>query len=178
MTLPVLGWKEEASLPDWGIAGLRVKLDTGARTSAIHVNRLEVVGHHESAGEPMPLVRVEIPLSRVYPDRTVTVVTPVVGYKSVRDTGARAERRPVVRTRLVCGPLDLDIDITVTDRSGMIFRMILGRQALAGRALVDSGLGYTTRTAKPRAAGAGRAAGAPRAAAPGREDHRGEGPPR
>jgi ribosomal protein S6--L-glutamate ligase len=70
-----------------------------------------------------------------------------VGYKNVRDTSAKAERRPVVRTRLVCGPLDREIDVTVTDRSGMIFRMILGRQALAGQVLVDAGRGYTTRAA-------------------------------
>jgi hypothetical protein len=146
VTLPVLGWKEEAALPDWGITGLRVKLDTGARTSAIHVNGLEIVGHHDAGGQALPLVRVEIPLSRVDPERTVMVVTPVIGYRSVRHTGGRAERRPVVRTRLVCGPLDHDIDMTVTDRSGMIFRMILGRQALAGNVFVDAGLGYTTRT--------------------------------
>jgi hypothetical protein len=144
-TLPVLGWKEEASLPDWGIEGLRVKLDTGARTSALHVLRFTVVGHHHHHGEPLPVARLTVPLSRVDPDRIVTVTTPVVAYKSVRDTRARSELRPVVRTRIRCGPLDEEIDITVTDRAGMIFRMILGRQALAGRVLVDPSVGYTTR---------------------------------
>ena len=150
MTLPTLGWKEEASLPEWGINGLRVKLDTGARTSALHVLRFRVVGHHEHDGEPMPVARLTVPLSRDDSDQTVTVTTPVIGYKSVRDTRARSELRPIVRTRLVCGPLDVDIDISVTDRAGMIFRMILGRKALAGRVVVDPARGYTTRVGRAR----------------------------
>ncbi|CAN5293123.1 MAG: ATP-dependent zinc protease [Euzebyales bacterium] len=147
MILPVLGWKEEADLPDWGVFGLRVKLDTGARTSAVHVRHMEVIGRHHRGGQRLPVLRLVIPLSRVHHGRHVLVDAPVVGYKNVRDTSAKAERRPVVRTRLVCGPLDREIDVTVTDRSGMIFRMILGRQALAGQVLVDAGRGYTTRAA-------------------------------
>lgn len=137
----VLGWKERAALPDWDITRLRVKLDTGARTSAIHA-RSEVVGEHDLDGQRLPVLRLTIPLSRTSGTRRVEVTAPVVGYKSVRDTGGSAERRPVVRTRLVCGPLDREIDVTVTDRAGMIFRMILGRQALQG-VLVDPSREYT-----------------------------------
>jgi hypothetical protein len=147
VSLPVLGWKEDAALPDWGVPRLRVKLDTGAKTSAVHVRAMETVGEHTLDGQSFPVARLTIPLSRLYHDRVVTVDAPVVGYKSVRDTSATAELRPVVRTRLVCGPLDCEIDVTVTDRTGMIFRMILGRQALAGRAVVDPSRGYTTRAA-------------------------------
>lgn len=153
MTLPVLGWKEDAALPDWGIERLRVKLDTGAKTSAIHVRASEVVGEHEVDGLRLPILRLVVPLSRLHADRTATVDAPVVGYKNVRDTSATAEKRPVVRTRLVCGPLDREIDVTVTDRTGMIFRMILGRQAIAGHAVVDPALGYTTRATTSPAIG-------------------------
>ena len=144
MALPVLGWKERASLPDWGITGLRVKLDTGARTSAIHVAEMERVDEHRLEDQILPVLALTVPLSRREPDRRIRVTAPVIGYKRVRDTSAKAECRPVVRTRLVCGPIDTEIDITVTDRSGMIFRMILGRHALAGRAVVDPNRGYTT----------------------------------
>lgn len=126
----ILGWKERAALPDWDITRLRVKLDTGAKTSAVHASAIEQVGEHELDGVRLPVVRLLIPLSRTDAARGVAVTAPVVGYKSVRDTRAKAELRPVVRTRLVCGPLDREIDVTLTDRSGMIFRMILGRQAL------------------------------------------------
>jgi hypothetical protein len=144
-SLPVLGWKEEAFLPEWGIERLRVKLDTGARTSAIHVAACDTVGHYEREGQRLPIVRLRIPLSRLRPERIADVETPVIGYRSVRDTSARPERRAVVRTRLVCGPIDRDIEVTVTDRTGMIFRMILGRQALDGLCLVDPGRTYVTR---------------------------------
>lgn len=146
MSLPVLGWKEDAALPEWGIPRLRVKLDTGAKTSAIHVRSSEVIGEHHREGRALPVLRLIIPLSRLHQDRIATVEAPVIGYKNVRDTSATAENRPVVRTRLVCGPIDREIDVTVTDRTGMIFRMILGRQALAGHALVDPALGYATRS--------------------------------
>lgn len=147
-SLPVLGWKEDASLPEWGIKRLRVKLDTGARTSAIHVSSMEVVGHHHLHGERLPVLDLVIPLSRVNAERSARTRAKVLGYRSVRDTGANAELRPLVRTRLVCGPVDAEIDVTVTDRTGMIFRMILGRHALAGRAVVDPAQGYTTRPRK------------------------------
>lgn len=143
MALPVLGWKERASLPDWGITDLRVKLDTGARTSAIHVTTMVEVGQHQQEDQVLPVLELTVPLSRAQDGTTATVTAPVVGYKRVRDTSAQAEQRPVVRTRLVCGPIDREIDITVTDRTGMIFRMILGRHALAGHAVVDPNLGYT-----------------------------------
>lgn len=149
MSLPLLGWKEYAALPDWDITKLRVKLDTGAKTSAIHVAQLREVGTHDHEGQTLPVVRMVIPLSRRDPGRRVEVTAPVIGYKSVRDTGAKAERRPVVRTRLRCGPIDTTIDVTVTDRSGMIFRMILGREALAGRAVVDCSRSYTVPAPPP-----------------------------
>lgn len=144
---PVLGWKEDAALPDWDITRLRVKLDTGAKTSAIHAIT-EVVGEHELDGARLPVLRLRIPLSRLRTDRFVDVRAPVVAFKSVRDTGAKAELRPVVRTRVVCGPIDREVDVTVTDRSGMIFRMILGRQALEG-VLVDPAREYTLRAPDP-----------------------------
>lgn len=161
--LPVLGWKERASLPQWRISRLRVKLDTGARTSAIHVSALQTVGEHEHDGHILPVLELAIPLSRVRTDRVARVVAPITGYKSVRDTGAKAERRPVVRTRVVIGPIDREIDVTITDRSGMLYRMILGRQALAGHALVDPQRAY--RVSPPTPASPGAHTGNDRAAA-------------
>jgi hypothetical protein len=139
--LPVLGWKEHVELPDWGLR-LRGKLDTGARSSALHVTSLEEVGVHDAEGHLMPVVRFDVVLGRRDAPRHHEIEAPVVGHKVVRDTGARAERRPVVRTRVVCGPLDTHADITLTDRSGMIFRMLLGRLTLEGHCVVDPAHGY------------------------------------
>ena len=152
--LPVLGWKEIAALPDWGIAELKVKLDTGAKSSALHVEGLRYVTNHSDGDGREPIsdmvdmvetVAFEVPLTRITDGPRVTVTAPVVGYRSVRDTRARPERRPVVRTRLRCGPIDEIIDVTLTNRSGMLFRMILGRRALRTRVVVDPGQVFTTR---------------------------------
>ncbi|MEX2504479.1 MAG: RimK/LysX family protein [Egicoccus sp.] len=139
--LPVLGWKEHVKLPEWGL-DLRGKLDTGARSSALHVTELEEIGEHEHDNDRLPVVKFDVVLGRRDAPEHHRIEAPVVGHKVVKDTGARAERRPVVRTRIVCGPLDTVADITLTDRSGMIFRMLLGRLTLEHLCVVDPGHGY------------------------------------
>lgn len=167
---PVFGWREHVALPEWGIARLRAKLDTGARSSALHVEDYEeldaaVEGPAGGGGDARaawsdrlggadralldptaPLVRFHVLVGPRGAPRRVEVVTPVVGHRVVRDTRARPERRPVVRTRLRCGPLDAEVDISLTDRSGMNFRMLLGRTTLAGHAVVDPEHGYHVTT--------------------------------
>jgi hypothetical protein len=151
--LPVLGWKEHVSLPAWGLR-LRGKLDTGARSSALHVANYEEIGVHDAEGHLLPVVRFDVVLGRRGALRHHEIEAPVVGHKTVRDTGSRAERRPVVRTRVVCGPVDTHADITLTDRSGMIFRMLLGRLTLEGHCVVDPAHGYLA-TGRARAGSAG-----------------------
>ena len=149
--VPVFGWREFVALPDWGVDRLRAKLDTGARTSALHVEDYEEVA---SAEDGHPTVRFHV-LSgrRDAPERT-EVVADVIGHALVRDTRARPEQRPLVRTRLRCGPLDTTIDVSLTDRSGMNFRLLLGRRALAGHAVVDPD-GSFLRSDPPRRRAAG-----------------------
>ncbi|MFA9445145.1 ATP-dependent zinc protease [Egicoccus sp. AB-alg6-2] len=150
--LPVLGWKEHVTLPEWGLQ-LRGKLDTGARSSALHVTSLEEIGeHHDGEAGPLPIVRFDVVLGHRDAPRHHEIESVVVGHKVVKDTGARAERRPVVRTRIVCGPLDTVADITLTDRTGMIFRMLLGRLTLEDHCLVDPANGYLATVAGSAAA--------------------------
>lgn len=148
--LPVLGWKEHVLLPEWDLA-LRAKLDTGARSSALHVTELAEIGEHLDAqtGRSLPFVRFDVVLGTKRAPEHHEVEAPIVGHKRVRDTGARAENRPVVRTRIVCGPLNVTADITLTDRTGMNFRMLLGRLTLEHRCLVDPAHGYVL-TSPPR----------------------------
>ncbi len=141
--LPVLGWKEHVELPEWGLK-LRGKLDTGARSSALHVASFEPIEERTdpTSGDWVSHVRFDVILGPKRAPRRHTIEAPLAGRKRVRDTGARAEDRPVVRTRIRCGPLDTIADITLTDRTGMNFRMLLGRLTLEGRALVDPAHGY------------------------------------
>jgi hypothetical protein len=145
--LPVLGWKEQVHLPDWGLE-LRGKLDTGARSSALHVTEMEELGERFDpvVGHALPVVRFDVVLGTRAAPRHHEVEAPIVAHRRVRDTGARAELRPVVRTRIVCGPIDTVADISLTDRSGMNFRMLLGRMALEGRCVIDPARGYLATT--------------------------------
>lgn len=141
-SLPVLGWKEQAALPAWGVHRLRAKLDTGARTSALHVEELDEVGVTEVDGITVPVLRFVILSGRRAAPTRITIETPGIGRKVVRDTGGDEEDRPVVRTRVVCGPVDTVTDITLTSRQDMNFRMLLGRVTLDGACLVDPSRGY------------------------------------
>lgn len=147
--LPRLGWKEQVVLPEWGMR-MRAKLDTGARTSALHVEDVEEIGEHIHHGRLVPLARLTLLVGRrSAPDRRV-IEAPVVGHRRVRDTRARPELRPVIHTRVVCGPVDVETDITLTSREGMNFRMLLGRLSLAGHCVVDPGGGYLVTRTPPR----------------------------
>ncbi len=124
----VIGWSEFVDLPDWGIRKLRAKLDTGARTSALHVESVEE--------RPRGRVRFEVVLDRRR-DRRVRVEARVRRRARVRSSSGHYTTRLFVVTRLEVGPLAHDIEVGLVDREQMIHRMLLGRSALAGRCLVD-----------------------------------------
>jgi hypothetical protein len=132
------GWKEYVDFPAWGLTRVKAKLDTGARTTAIGATGCVLVdlpgGGHEAV--------LTLALYRSRPHTMVTVRAPVVGFTVVRDTGGRAERRVVVETTLRLGPVTKTIRATVTDRSRMLTRVILGRSALAPEFAVDPSRKY------------------------------------
>jgi predicted deacylase len=138
------GWLERVSLPDLGIGGVPAKIDTGARTSALHVISSRVVGH--AAGPSRrPILELTLPAgggSR----RRLVVRAPVKEYIEVRDTSGRLERRPVIETTLALGPLRRRIRITLTDRGDMQCPMLVGRTALAGGVVVDPSARYVLGT--------------------------------
>jgi hypothetical protein len=123
----VIGWSEFVDLPDWGIRGLRAKVDTGARTSALHVERVEE--------QPRGRVRFEVVLDRQTPGR-IRVEARVRRRARVRSSSGHWTTRVFVATRLELGPLGREVEIGLVDREQMIHRMLLGRSALAG-CLVD-----------------------------------------
>lgn len=152
---PVLGWKEQVALPDFGVPRLRAKLDTGARTSALHVEELAETGTTELQGETVPLLRFVVLSGPRDRPRRHEVTAPALTRKLVRDTGGDQEDRPVVRTRVVCGPIDVEADVTLTQRTDMNFRMLIGRLTMAGACVVDPTHGYLHTPQPPRRATAG-----------------------
>ena len=133
----VLGWREWASLPDLGVGEIKAKLDTGARTSSLHAFDLT---HFERAGRPM--VRFEVHPVQRSAENAVLVEAPIVDERWVRNSGGDQELRPVIETSVRIGGRLWLIELTLTRRDEMGFRMLLGRQALKRRALVDPGRSF------------------------------------
>ena len=130
--LTVIGWKEYLDFPEWGVRRVKAKVDTGARTSALDVARYTL--EQRPAGV---VARIELALNRRRPERLVTVETPVLRLVVVTSSDGVREERPVIETTVRLGSIEKRVRLTVTDRSGMLFPMLLGREALAGSFLVD-----------------------------------------
>ncbi len=141
--LPLLGWKERIDFPEWGLARLRAKIDTGARTSALHAARYELSGSSNGAAS----VRVWLNLDPRRPD-PLELVLPVVRMATVRSSTGLRECRPVVSALVRLGIVEIRIELTLTNRERMRYRIILGRLALAGRFWIDPGRTY--RLPRPR----------------------------
>lgn len=125
----VIGWTEYVDLPDWNVRRLRAKVDTGARSSALHVENIEDL--------PGGRVRFDIVLHRKLRDRHIHVTAPVTRRSRVRSSNGQTETRTFVRTTLRLGPVEREVEISLVDRGRMIHRMLLGRSALAGPFLID-----------------------------------------
>ena len=129
-TRPILiGWNEYVDIPDWGIKRLRAKVDTGARSSALHVENIEVL--------PRNRVRFDVVLHRLERDRRVRVTAPIARRGRVRSSTGHYESRIFVQAPLRIGPVERQVEVSLVDRERMIFRMLLGRSALAGPFLID-----------------------------------------
>ncbi len=134
---PVLGWREWVSLPEWDVAHLKAKIDTGARTSSLHTFDLE---WFDRDGDPW--VRFEIhPWQRSTADAVVAEAA-VASTRDIRSSSGTIDHRPVVRTPLTIAGRDIDVEITLTRRDEMGFRMLIGREAIRRRFLVDPGVSY------------------------------------
>lgn len=135
--LPVIGWREYVGLPDLGGALVRAKIDTGARTAALHAFGLELF---EKNGKEY--ARFAIHPDHRSPGPAVIVETPVLGHRLVRNPGGRSEERPIIKTRLTIGRYRITAEINLTRRDNMGMPMLLGRQTVRRRFLVDPGRSY------------------------------------
>jgi len=133
----VVGWREWVSLPELGIARVAAKIDTGARTSALHADRIEL---DERAGGMV--VRFHV-VGEGDPAATPRHEAPLLDRRMVRSSNGESELRCVIRTLLVLAGRSFDIELTLTNRAGMELPMLIGRAALAGQALVDPEQSWT-----------------------------------
>jgi hypothetical protein len=135
--LPALGWREWLSLPDLAVDRIKAKVDTGARSSALHAYNIRI---YYRGGRPHVSFDIH-PLQRDV-GTSIPARAEVVAIRSVRSSSGQVELRPVIATHVAVGEHAWPIELTLTNRDEMGFRMLLGRQAIRSRFLVDGGRSY------------------------------------
>lgn len=120
-----VGWREWIALPWLGLPAIKAKIDTGARTSCLHAIKIRPF---KEKGQKY--VRFTVHPLQKRKSVSHQCVAPVVDRRFIKDSGAHRELRYVIRTPVVVGNHEYEIEISLTNRSGMDFRMLLGRTAM------------------------------------------------
>lgn len=142
----LIGWREWVGLPELGVAWVKAKVDTGARSSSLHAWDVRI-------DEDVAVVRFSLHPFQDDDDFTVPVTATLVDVREVRSSNGDVERRAIIATRAVIGGVVAPIELSLANRDEMGFRMLLGREALRRRFLVDAGrsfLGGGSKAATPR----------------------------
>ncbi len=132
-TKPVLGWREWIALPELGINPIKAKIDTGARTSALHAFMIDP---YKKAKQPWVMFAIH-PIQK-QTDVVVECHAAVKDRRIVSDSGGHKQRRYVLETNLVIGAQTVKAEITLTNRDSMVFRMLIGRTALRNDYFIDA----------------------------------------
>ncbi len=129
-----LGWEEWCALPGLGLPALKAKVDTGAKTSALHASEIEPFGP-----SARPRVRFNVSPVPGRPDIAITCSAEVVDRREVTSSNGETELRYVITTPMRMGDREWPVEITLTDRGSMAYRMLLGRQAFDEETVISPG---------------------------------------
>lgn len=135
--LLTFGWREWVKLPELGLPAIKAKVDTGARTSALHAFDLRPFIENGKQRIAFSIHPKQKDL-----DTVQTCEADVIDERLVTDSGGHQEKRWVIKTELNIGDYAWPIEMTLTARDNMKFRMLLGRTALENKALVDAAASY------------------------------------
>lgn len=137
VVLPVIGWREWVSLPDLGVKAIKAKVDTGARSSSLHAIKQKIF---KRDGEKW--VRFQINPVQQKTENKVPAEAKIVDFRSVKSSNGTEEMRPVIYTHVKLLDIVWPIELTLSNRDEMGFRMLLGRQAFREKFYVDAGRSF------------------------------------
>lgn len=132
-----IGWREWAALPELSIKKIKAKIDTGARTSALHADQIEYFRRNGS-----DFVRFIVYPEQRNTGNIIRTEAPLLEKRNVKSSSGHSAERPVIITRLKMGENEWPVELTLADRRLMGFRMLIGRQALMYRFIVDPSLSF------------------------------------
>ena len=128
----VIGWREWVKMPDLHVENIKAKIDTGAKTSAIHAENIKFIKR-----KGRDLVKFDIYPLQKNKTKKNTATAELFDMRQVRSSNGQMEKRPVIITDIELDGEKWPIEMTLTKRDVMGFRMLLGRQAFQGRYLID-----------------------------------------
>ena len=135
-----IGWREWVSLPEIHIPAIKAKIDTGARTSCLHTAEYEIF-----TKDHQDWVRFTVHPIKRHDEVETHAEAPVSDYRIVRDSGGHEERRPFIKTPVMVGKASWNIELSLSNRENMKFRMLLGRTSLnSSNILIDCSQSYLT----------------------------------
>jgi hypothetical protein len=135
--LQVIGWREWVTLPELGVRAIKPKIDTGARSSTIHAHDVATFQRGNKT-----YVRFTIHPYQRSSKRAVVAEAEVVEFRHVKSSSGHKSLRPVIMTEIELLGQRWEIELTLAVRDQMGFRMLLGRQALRGRFVINPGRSY------------------------------------
>lgn len=133
----IIGWREFASLPQLNVDRIKVKIDTGARSSALHAFNIK-----ERSQNGKQIISFQIHPQQRSSKTTITTEAELLEYRQIRNSGGKAQLRPVIKTNIQIGTEVWAIELSLTNRDVMGFRMLLGRQGVRNKFLVDPGRSF------------------------------------
>ena len=134
----VVGWKENAALPDLNVKNVIAKIDTGANLASIDASDIKIVTR-----DKIKYVKFKV-MKRNNTVRKTSA--PLEGYKRIKSSNGDVEKRPYIKTTLLMDGISKKIELTLTDRGPMDYTMLIGRKALGKRWDVNPSMSFLTKS--------------------------------
>lgn len=131
--LPIIGWREWVGLPDLNVSWIKTKVDTGARSCSLHASNIK-----EFTKDGIQFVEFRLHPHQRKPELFVQTTAKVFDTRKVKSSSGETTNRPVILTRISLMGQIWAVELTLANREGMGFRMLLGREAFRGKFIVDS----------------------------------------